>query len=522
MHPRDIARTDPDRPAVIMVGTGTQLNYADLVLATDRCAEFFRELGLRAGDSVSICLENQPEYFAICWAAFNCGLYFTPVSSRLKRDEIAYIVRDCDARVFFVSAALAREVEGLPAEVPGVDAWLMLVGTIKGYQPFEAVMASFTGSPIMAATQGAVMMYTSGTTGFPKGVKPPRPAEPPDQPPPLLDLLGRLYGFDGDSVYLSTGPLYHAAPLKFNLAVQTVGGTSIIMEKFDAKISLRCIEKYGVSHSQWVPTMFSRLLRLPENVRHRYDLSSHDIAIHAAAPCPVDVKRDMLEWWGPIIHEYYAGSESIGMCVIGPEEWLKHTGSVGREVKGELHIVGPDGAELQVGQTGLVYFGNGGEFVYHKDPEKTARAHLPNGWATFGDIGYVDAEGYLYLTDRRDYVIISGGVNIYPQEAENVLSQHPDVADVAVFGIPSEEFGEEVKAVVMPIMPERVGPEIEQKLIEYCKSRLASLKCPKSIDFIDEMPREPTGKLLKRKLQASYRKAATSNNPHTYEHQQSS
>ncbi len=507
MHPRSIACTEPDRLAVIMAGSGTELTYAGLVFATDRCAEFFASLGLRPGDCIAICLENRPEYFVVCWAAFNYGLYFTPVSSRLKHDEIAYIVRDCDARVFFASTALAGEVAGLPADIPEVDAWLMLDGAIEGYQSWEAVMAAFEGRPCMATKQGAAMMYTSGTTGFPRAVKPPRSEAAPDQPPPLLDLLSRLYGFDANTVYLSTGPLYHAAPLKFNLAVQTLGGTSVVLENFDAQSSLRCIQQYGVTHSQWVPTMFNRLLRLPEDVKTRYDLGSHRIAIHAAAPCPVGVKRDMLAWWGPIIHEYYAGTESIGMCAISPQEWLEHPGSVGRAVKGELHITGPDHEELPAGETGLVCFDNGGEFVYHKDPGKTARAHLPNGWATFGDIGRVDEEGYLYLSDRRDYVIISGGVNIYPQEAENVLSRHPGVADVAVFGVPNEEFGEEVKAVVLSVFPERDGPEFECELIEYCKRSLTSLKCPKSIDFVDEIPREPTGKLLKRTLQARYRQA---------------
>jgi long-chain acyl-CoA synthetase len=285
-----------------------------------------------------------------------------------------------------------------------------------------------------------------------------------------------------------------------------------VMEKFDAEKSLEYIEQYRTSHSQWVPTMFVRLLRLPEETRTRYDLISHQVAIHAAAPCPVEVKQAMLEWWGPVVHEYYAGSESIGMCAIGPQEWLDHPGSVGRAVKGEVHIVGlgvgADGAELPNGETGLVCFGNGGSFSYHKDSVKTARAHLPNGWATFGDVGHLDSEGYLYLTDRRDYVIISGGVNIYPQEAENVLSLHPEVADVAVFGVPDEEFGEAVKAVVKTVEATRAGVAFERELIAFCKQRLASLKCPKTVDFIDVMPREPNGKLLKRVLQERYRRAA--------------
>lgn len=518
MHPRDIARTHPQRTAVVIPGDGDtlaeqRLSYAELVTATDRCATFLADMGLKPGDAIALCMENRLEYFVVCWAAFNLGLYFTPISSRLKAREIAYILGDSDARAFFTSAAMAAEVRELPALVPSVDAWLMLDGPLleepcEGYQSCEQVLADVDPRPAMAAAQGAPMMYTSGTTGFPKGVKPPQSELPVDEPPPLLNLLGRLYGFNGDTIYLSTGPLYHAAPLKFNMAVQTMGGTTVILRKFDPELSLRAIAQYRVTHSQWVPTMFTRLMRLPGDVRGQYDLGSHRVAIHAAAPCPVELKRDMLAWWGPIIHEYYAGSESVGMCAIGPEEWLRHQGSVGKAVKGEIHILDRNEKEVPPGEAGLVFFANGGQFVYHKDADKTARAHNIRGWATFGDIGYLDGEGYLYLTDRRDYVINSGGVNIYPQEAENVLSQHPEVEDVAVFGIPNEEFGEEVKAVVQPVVASRAGPEFERELLEFCASKLAKLKCPKSIDFMATMPREPTGKLLKRKLQEQYRKAA--------------
>jgi len=511
MHPRDIATTHPQRTAVVIPGDGAvaeqTLSYGQLVAAADRCAAFMLDLGLKPGDSIALCLENRPEYFAVCWAAFNLGLYFTPISSRLKCQEIAYIVSDSDARVFFTSATLAEEVRELPSLVASVDAWLMFDSACEGYQSYEQVMAGVEPRQDVAPIQGAPMMYTSGTTGFPKGVKPPLSQLPPDEPPPLLNLLSRLYGFNGDTVYLSTGPLYHAAPLKFNMAVQTMGGTAVVLKKFDPEGSLAAIEKYRVTHSQWVPTMFTRALRLPDSIRHRYDLSSHKVAIHAAAPCPVELKRKMLDWWGPIIHEYYAGSESAGMCAIGPEEWLAHEGSVGKAVKGEIHILDGNEEEVPCGETGLIFFANGTEFVYHKDAGKTARAHNSKGWATFGDMGYLDEEGFLYLTDRRDYVINSGGVNIYPQEAENILCQHPEVQDVAVFGIPHEEFGEEVKAVVQLADPALASADFERELIDFCISRLAKLKCPKSIDFMAELPREPTGKLLKRKLQEQYRKA---------------
>jgi long-chain acyl-CoA synthetase len=325
---------------------------------------------------------------------------------------------------------------------------------------------------------------------------------------PLPAKLRELYGFDERTVYLSTAPLYHAAPLKFNLAVQACGGTSVVMQRFDAEQALACIERYRVSHSQWVPTMFIRMLKLPDAARRRHDLSSHRLAVHSAAPCPVEVKERMLEWWGPIIHEYYSGSESIGLCAITPQEWLKHKGSVGRPVRGALHIVGDDGREVPAGKSGLVYFETATSLMYHNDPEKTARAHNERGWATMGDIGHVDAEGYLYLTDRRDYVIISGGVNIYPQECENVLETHPKVADVAIFGVPNEEFGEEVKAVVVAQDPASAGPALERELIDYCRSRISTLKCPKSVDFVARLPREPTGKLMKKQLRDQYRAAA--------------
>jgi len=348
------------------------------------------------------------------------------------------------------------------------------------------------------------MVYSSGTTGHPKGIKPALPGLRVDEPGPLPTRLIQLYGFDADTVYLSPAPLYHTAPLKFNMTVLTAGGTSIILEKFDAERAITCIGRYCVTHSQWVPTMFIRMLRLPAEIRALYHGSAHQVAIHSAAPCPADVKMAMLQWWGPIIHEYYSGSESIGMCAIGPEDWMHHQGSVGKAVRGELHILAEDGRELPPHQTGLVFFANGGELKYHNDSAKTARAHNEKGWATIGDIGHVDEDGYLYLTDRRDYVINSGGVNIYPQEAENLLSMHPKILDVAVFGIPNAEFGEEVKAVAVLRAPAQAGPALEHELIAYCRQHLSPIKCPKSIDFAADLPREPTGKLVKKRIRDPY------------------
>lgn len=508
MHPRDMAGLEPDKPAVILAATGAIVSFGELSIRANRGAQLFRALGLRPGEGIALCLENHPRYFELCWAAHNAGLYYTPISARLKAGEIGYILEDCDARVFVISAAVAASVGDLGSLVPAGCACFMIDGDAAGFASWEQAIAGQPDSPVSDAGQGVPMMYSSGTTGRPKGIRPPLPAERVDQLAPLPAKLAELYGFDTQVVYLSTAPLYHAAPLKFNLAVQARGGTSVVLEKFDPEQALACIERYRVTHSQWVPTMFIRLLRLPDAVRRRYDLASHRLAVHSAAPCPVEIKEQMLEWWGPIVHEYYSGSESIGLCAITPGEWLLHKGSVGRPVRGALHVVGEDGRETRPGTPGLVYFETATPLRYHNDPEKTARAHNERGWATMGDIGYVDEDGYLYLTDRRDYVIISGGVNIYPQECEQLLGTHPEVADVAIFGVPNEEFGEEVKAVVIARDPAAAGPALAQRLLDFCRRHLSTIKCPKTVDFVPDLPREPTGKLMKVQLRQQYRDAA--------------
>ncbi|MET0987492.1 MAG: acyl-CoA synthetase, partial [Steroidobacteraceae bacterium] len=500
----ELAASVPNKPAIVMAPSGACVTFEELADRSDRAAQLFGRLGLRPGDSIALCLENHPRYFEICWAAHNAGLYYTPISTRLKPSEVAYIVRDCSARVLLMSHALAQLATELPSDLVRDVHCLMVDGTTDRFRSYEAAVAESPATPLANEVQGVAMVYSSGTTGLPKGIKPPLSGVRVDQPGPLQQKLIELYGFDRNTVYLSTAPLYHTAPLKFNMTVLAAGGTTVILEKFEPELALQTIERYRVTHSQWVPTMFIRMLRLPRDVRSRYRLDTHQLAIHAAAPCPVDVKEQMLDWWGPIIHEYYSGSESIGMCAIAPQEWLRHKGSVGKAARGELHILSEDGAELPPHQDGLVFFANGGPLQYHNDPQKTARAHNDKGWATIGDIGHVDEEGYLYLTDRRDYVINSGGVNIYPQEAENVLSLHPHVLDVAVFGIPNTEFGEEVKAVVIPRSMHEAGPELESELIEYCRQRLSTIKCPKSVDFAVELPREPTGKLLKKRIRERY------------------
>jgi acyl-CoA synthetase (AMP-forming)/AMP-acid ligase II len=504
MHPREVAARDPGKPAIIMSPSGAIVNYGELVERSKRAAQLFRSLGLEPGDGIAIWMGNHPRYFELCWAAHDAGLYYTPISSRLRASEVAYIVNDCDARALITAAELAEIARDVIQHLERPVHRFMIDDTAEGFDSYEQAIDPMSTRALRDDGQGVAMVYSSGTTGLPKGVKPALPGLPVDEPAALPTKLIELYGFDESTVYLSTAPLYHAAPLKFNMTVLMTGGTTVIMQRFDPEQSLRAIATWHVTHSQWVPTMFIRLLRLPAASRKGFDLSTHRLAIHAAAPCPVEVKEQMLEWWGPIIHEYYSGSESIGMCAIGPHEWLRHRGSVGRSVRGELHILDETGRELPPGRDGLVFFANGGQLNYHNDPAKTARAHNDRGWATIGDIGHVDEAGYLYLTDRRDYVINSGGVNVYPQEAENLLIQHPKVADVAVFGVPNQEFGEEVKAVVVPAPREESGPELAAELMTYCRRHLSTIKCPKSIDFTEELPREPTGKLLKKQLRARY------------------
>jgi len=504
MHPSLHARTNPDKPAYIMAGSGTVVSYGQLEERSRRCAQLLRGLGLVVGDTVAICMDNNPRYYELCWAAQRSGLYYTCISNRLTAPEAEYIVRDSGARALFLSVS-QRGIAGELAAALGDRVELFSVdGSINGYRDYESTRERFPAEPVADETAGADMLYSSGTTGRPKGIRVALSGLPIDAPTPLMQIIAGYYGFTADGIYLSPAPLYHAAPLRFSMTMQRCGGTVIVMEKFDPEWALALIEQYRVTHSQWVPTMFVRMLKLPEAARRRHDLSSHRLAIHAAAPCPRQVKHAMVDWWGPIVHEYYAGSEGNGLCAISSEEWLTHEGSVGRPVFGVPHILDSEGRELPPGQEGVIYFSDGVEFVYHNDPAKTAESRSARGWTTLGDIGYLDADGYLYLTDRKANMIISGGVNIYPQETENLLVTHPRVMDVAVFGVPDEEFGEAVKAVVQPMDMAEAGPELEQELIAFCRAHLSHIKCPKSIDFEAELPRHATGKLYKRLLRDRY------------------
>ena len=503
-HPSIHARTNPDKIAYRMAGTGKAISYRELDEHSNQGAQLFRALGLKAGDHIALLMENRLEFMEICWAAQRSGLYYTAISRYLTEDEIGYIVQDCGAKVVITSPHGTKAISPLVSAMPNVQ-FFMVDEPAAGFRSWDKELAAQPKTPIADEVAGTDMLYSSGTTGRPKGIKKAFEANAIDQPNPFLRVLcEKMCGMSENSIYLSPAPLYHAAPLRFNMMATTLGGTSIIMEHFDAEQFLALVEKYKVTQSQLVPTMFVRMLKLPDDVRTRYDVSSLKGAIHAAAPCPVDVKAKMIEWWGPILIEYYAGSEGNGVTVSTSQQWLTHRGTVGKSVVGTIKILGEDGEELPTGEIGTVYFADAPQFSYHNDPEKTKRAYNEKGWSTLGDVGYLDAEGFLYLTDRKSYMIISGGVNIYPQETEDVLLTHPDVADVAVFGVPNEEMGEEVKAVVQLRDGVPPGNDRAADLIAFCRTKLSPIKCPRTIDFEAELPRTPTGKLVKRHLKERY------------------
>jgi acyl-CoA synthetase (AMP-forming)/AMP-acid ligase II len=503
-HPSIHARTHPDKIAYQMAGSGKAITYRELDELSNQGAHLFRKLGLRPGDHIALLMENRLAFMEICWAAQRSGLYYTAISRYLTQDEIAYIVKDCGAKVFITTPKCHEQVKGLVGQGDG-PLLFMMDEPADGFRSYDKQAITQPITPIADEVAGYDMLYSSGTTGRPKGIKKAFEGHAIDRPNPFLRLLcANMCGMNADTIYLSPAPLYHAAPLRFNMMATVLGGTSVIMESFDAEQFLKLVEKYEVTQSQLVPTMFVRMLKLPDEVRKRYDVSSLKGAIHAAAPCPVDVKANMIEWWGPILIEYYAGSEGNGVTVSTSQDWLTHRGTVGRAVVGKVKILDENDAELPVGEIGTVYFADAPAFIYHNDPEKTKHAYNARGWSTLGDVGYLDDEGFLYLTDRKSYMIISGGVNIYPQETEDVLITHPDVADVAVFGVPNEEMGEEVKAVVQPHDMAKAGKALEEQLILFCRKHLSPIKCPRSVDFEAELPRTPTGKLVKRHLRERY------------------
>jgi long-chain acyl-CoA synthetase len=504
MHPTHHAKTHPDKPAYIMAGSGETVTYAQLDARSNQGAHLFRSLGIGPGDPIAIFMDNGPRYYEVLWAAQRSGLRFTAISSKLTAGEVEYIVKDCEAKALITSKGVADVALLAAPLVPGVKLF-MTDGAVAPFASFEDARAAFPTTPIGDEGAGGAMLYSSGTTGRPKGVKRAITGQDPIDTANGLMMLGRmLYGWTEDSVYLSPAPLYHAAPLGWSMAVHALGGTVVVMERFDPETALKAIQDHKVTTAQWVPTHFVRMLKLPAETRAKYDISSLNHVFHAAAPCPVPVKEQMIAWWGPVISEYYAGTEGNGFTAINSTEWLGHKGSVGKALMGELKICDEDGEPLPPRAEGTVFFAGGGQFEYHNDPKKTAESRNQHGWTTLGDVGWVDEEGFLYLTDRKSFMIISGGVNIYPQEIENLLIGHPKVADVAVVGGPHEEMGEEVIAVIQPADWADAGEALAAELNAYARANLSHVKAPRKYDFMEELPRHQTGKLYKRLIRDAY------------------
>ncbi len=501
------AKLRPLQPAFIMANSGEAVSYAEIEARANRLAHFLRRQGLKRLDHFAIFMENNSRYLEACSAGERTGLYFTCVNSFLTAGELAYILNNSCSKVLFTSKVKLDVAREALKECPDVKICVVMDGNGESDRivGLHQALADCPKTPIPDESLGTAMLYSSGTTGRPKGILRALTEQPPAQNLPLFDFLIKLWQYREGMIYLSPAPLYHSAPqAAVNLTIR-MGGTAVIMESFDPERYLELIEIYGITHSQLVPTMFSRMLKLPEAVRHRYDLSSLEVAIHAAAPCPVQVKRDMIAWWGPIIHEYYGATEGLGFTACNSQEWLAHPGTVGKVLFGELHILDHEFKECPPETPGTIWFKSGSAFEYFNDPQKTKEARSPDGsMSTVGDIGYLDRDGYLHLTDRATFMIISGGVNIYPQECEDLLITHPKVADAAVFGVPNADLGEEVKAVVQLMPGFEPVPAIAEELIAFCAQHLSRQKVPRSIDFEAELPRLPTGKLYKRILRDRY------------------
>ncbi|HEY4017538.1 MAG TPA: acyl-CoA synthetase [Pseudonocardiaceae bacterium] len=509
MYPGTHAARNPDKIAATLVETGEQVTYRELDERSVRLAHVLHDAGLRPGDVVALLTENNVRAFEVYWAALRSGLYITAVNHNLGAEEVAYIVNDSGASALVVSAEKAPVAEALLADVPKVRLKLAYGGSVNGYDSYSDALAAASSTPFDEQPHGAPMLYSSGTTGRPKGVRPPLPDTEVEQPgDPLVRLVGELFGVDAQTVYLTPAPLYHAAPLRWSGAVQAHGGTVVMLRKFDAEGCLKAVQDFQVTHAQFVPTMFVRMLQLPGEVRSRYDMSGLRVAVHAAAPCPVEVKQKMIDWWGPILVEYYGGTEGNGLTMIDSIAWETKRGSVGQSILGTLRVCDDGtGEELPVGEVGTVYWARDEvPFVYHNDEEKTKASQHPDhpNWTSLGDIGYLDEDGFLFLTDRKSFTIISGGVNIYPQEIENVLALHPAIHDVAVLGVPDQEMGESVKAFVQPAEGASTGPELEREIIDFVRSKIASFKAPRSVQFVDDLPRTETGKLVKGELKKKY------------------
>jgi long-chain acyl-CoA synthetase len=507
VYARQHAEQHPDQPAIIMATSGETVTYGEYEARCNRAAHLLRAAGLQRGDHIAVLMENSPQLLEIEGAAERTGLYFTLINTYLAPDEVAYIVGNSRARVLFTSTACREVAVAAAAKCPSVERRLVTGpdDPPADWESYDAEVACYPGSPVPGETLGTAMLYSSGTTGQPKGILRGLPEIAPSEPLPVMLFVRNMFGFREGMTYLNPAPLYHSAPQASVSASLRMGCTAIVMEHFDPEQWLALVERYRVTHCQMVPVMFSRLLRLPDEGRARYDTSSLECIVHAAAPCPVHVKQAMIDWLGPIITEYYGATEANGFTFCTTEEWLSHPGTVGHPILGEMLILDAAGNECPTGTDGTIWFRGATAFEYFRDPVKTAESRSGDGAASaVGDIGHVDADGYLYLTDRKSYMIISGGVNIYPQETENILSAHPAVLDVAVLGVPNDDLGEEVKAVVQLADPAAAGPDLAQDLIDFCRARLAHFKCPRSVDFVPELPRSETGKLYKRILRDAY------------------
>lgn len=507
MYPGEQVTTRRNQPAIIMANSGETITFGELEARSNRIAHLLRAQGLQRLDHYAIFMENHPRYIECCSAGERTGLYYTCINSYLTAEELAYIINNSESRVLFTSRA--KQDVALEAIKSCPDIKLVVIvdgpGTDDNVVNLEEAVSGYPETPIADEYVGTSMLYSSGTTGQPKGILRPLPEEPAGHKLPVFHFLSTLWQYRADMIYLSPAPLYHSAPQAAVGMAISMGGTAIIMERFDPERFLQLVEQYQVTHTQLVPTMFSRMLKLPEDVRHKYNLSSLEFSVHAAAPCPVQVKEQMIEWWGPVIHEYYGATESLGFTSCNSEEWLTHKGTVGKVVLGVLHTLDDDMQPCAIGDIGTLWFETANPFEYFNDPQKTAEVRSDDQkMSTVGDMGYIDEDGFVYLTDRKTFMIISGGVNIYPQECENLLIQHPKVSDAAVFGVPNVDLGEEVKAVIQVMPGEEADAALAHDLVAYCREHLAAMKCPRSIDFIDEMPRLPTGKLYKTGLRDSY------------------
>ncbi len=502
MHPRHWSAVYPDKPAVIAVTAGETISYKKLNDRSVQCANLLRQAGLKPGDHMAVIMENHPRFFEISWAAQRSGLYFTAISWRFKPEEVAYILEHCGARVLFSSTQQRELCRRLGKTTRGLSCF-MAGGEMEGFENYESAIAGQPTTPSGKETRGVDMLYSSGSTGRPKAIKIPIEDAAIDEPAALYAFFGRRYQWNEQTKYLMSAPLYHSGPLRFSMAQHYFGGTVVMTERFEAEQDLALIEQYRITHAHWVPTMMVRLLKLPDAVRKAFDISSLEFVMSGAAPVSVETKQAMIDWLGPILEEAYGGTEGNGATMLNSEEWLQHPGSVGKAVGCRVHVVDDDGNELPAGQVGTIYF-DGPEFEYYKDPEQTREAYNDRGWSTLGDIGYLDKDGYLYLTDRKTDVAIINGVNVYPLEAEQLLINHPKVIDAAVFGLPDGDSGERLHAVVQPAGRSLPGKALSVELIDYCRARIAAIKCPHTIDFRSRIPRHETGKLYKRLLKEEY------------------